>query len=155
MVEAEFAAMVAQFGAAGLVGWMWLAERRSAGARERQLTAAHERIMEQHTRLEVLVSAVEANTRALATLEVGQRRVIELLRSFAAGAGRDGEQVRPQAMEHRRHGAARAGRRRGGRGTGWGLRWGNFPRAGDGREADGGGGSVGGSEGSAGASGAD
>jgi hypothetical protein len=79
MNEADLVGMIAQFGAAGLVAWMWLTERRTASEREKQLTAAHERVMAQRAELDVLVRALEANTRAITALEVGQRHVLELV----------------------------------------------------------------------------
>ena len=60
-----------QFGIAGLIAWMWMTERRAALGRERQLTEAHERLMEQRTQLEALVRLVAENTRALASIETG------------------------------------------------------------------------------------
>lgn len=73
MPEADFAAAVAQLGAAGLIGWMWLSERRAAAAREAQLRELHERLMQERPQVAVLVSVVRENTRALAAIESGQR----------------------------------------------------------------------------------
>ncbi len=70
---------MAQLGAAGLIGLMWLSERRAATERERQLAEQHERIKRDRTELSVLVSVIEANTRALASLESGQGRLIAAL----------------------------------------------------------------------------
>lgn len=83
MAEIEMAATLAQFGAAGLVGWMWLSERRAAAQRERQLTEAHERVVRQHEEIGVLVKALDDNTRALSSLEAGQRRLLEMLDTLA------------------------------------------------------------------------
>lgn len=79
MMESDVTGMVAQLGAAGLMGWMWLSERRAAGLREQQLAQAHERLMQERNNLEVLLRAVESSTRTLTALEVGQRQVVELL----------------------------------------------------------------------------
>ncbi|MBX3359691.1 MAG: hypothetical protein KF745_14825 [Phycisphaeraceae bacterium] len=78
-MEAEVASAVAQFGVAGLVGWMWLSERRSAAAREQQLGEAHQRLMENRQQLSVLIAALDQNTRAMTAVELGQRRAVELL----------------------------------------------------------------------------
>jgi biopolymer transport protein ExbB/TolQ len=79
MVEGELAAAVAQFGAAGIVGWMWLSERRAAAVREKQLAEAHERLINERQNLDVVLRALENSTRTLTALEVGQRQVVELL----------------------------------------------------------------------------
>lgn len=77
-MEAELAAL-AQFGVAGLVCWMWLAERRAAGARERQMTEVHERLMRERRETDVLIAALGDNTRALASLESCQRGLVAML----------------------------------------------------------------------------
>ncbi len=71
--------IVAQFGPAGLIGLMWLAERRQAAKRERHLSEAHRRIMAQEPSIAALLSVVRDNTRAIASLEGTQRRVIEMI----------------------------------------------------------------------------
>ncbi len=69
-----------------LIGWMWIVERRAASVRERQLQEAHDRMLADRTRLEVLVQALRDNTRALTALEVGQRGVTEVLRRLGVSA---------------------------------------------------------------------
>ena len=71
---------LAQLGAAGLIGWMWLTERRSAAERERQLTAAHDRILHERESLGTLIGALNGNTRALTLLEAGQRELAAAVR---------------------------------------------------------------------------
>lgn len=71
---------LAQLGAAGLIGWMWLTERRAAAEREQQLREAHAAILDERPRLEVLLRALDANTRAITALEVGQRQLVEVVR---------------------------------------------------------------------------
>ncbi len=78
-MEAELAAAVTQFGVAGLIGWMWITERRASAAREKQIGELHDRIMRERTELEVLVTALKENTRALTALETGQRGLVALL----------------------------------------------------------------------------
>ncbi len=87
MIEAELAAALAQFGVAGLVGWMWLSERRSAGVKERELSEAHRRLVEDRSALGALLDTVRANTRAMTALEIVQR---ELIAAFRAGSSRQG-----------------------------------------------------------------
>ena len=79
MIEPEMLAVVTQLGAAGLMGVMWLSERRGAAQREQQLSSAHERIMLQQKHLDVLVRALEDNTRALISLMGHQRELAGLL----------------------------------------------------------------------------
>ncbi len=80
-MEQEVLAAIAQFGAAGLIGWMWLTERRTAAERERQLADLHARVMEDRTSLTVLVGALSDNTKALTALEAGQRELVRVLAS--------------------------------------------------------------------------
>ena len=81
-MEVEALASLTQFGVAGLIGWMWIVERRAAAVRDRQVQEAHDRMLSDKTRLEVLVQALRENTRALTALEVGQRGFIALLERF-------------------------------------------------------------------------
>ncbi len=85
MMEAEVAAVLAQFGVAGLIGWMWMTERRASSAREKQIGELHDRILRERTELEVLVTVVKENTRALSALETGQRGLVALLSRMAPG----------------------------------------------------------------------
>jgi hypothetical protein len=75
----ELAGALAQFGTAGLIGWMWLTERRAAAARERQLSEAHERLMHERMSFELVVAAIKENTKVLTALEVGQRTLTGVL----------------------------------------------------------------------------
>lgn len=99
-MEVEALASLTQFGVAGLVGCMWIVERRAAAERERQLEQTHARLMQERTQLGVLMEALRENTRALTALEQGQRGVLGVLRWLAderaggaavdrAGAGSD------------------------------------------------------------------
>lgn len=72
----ELLPALAQFGAAGIIGWMWLTERRAAADREAQLRQAHEALMTERPRLEALLRALDANTRAITALELGQRNLL-------------------------------------------------------------------------------
>ena len=75
----ELTAAFAQFGTAGLIGWMWLTERRAAAVRERQLTEAHDRLLHERACFDQVVTAIKDNTRALATLDSGHRALITAL----------------------------------------------------------------------------
>ncbi len=84
-IEAEIATVLAQMGAAGLIGLMWLSERRAAAERDRQMTQLHDRIMGDTRELGVLLSALESNTRAMVSLESGQRRLTDAIEKREVG----------------------------------------------------------------------
>jgi len=72
----------ASFGAAGLMGAMWLWERRLSRLREAQLTDAHGRIVRDEQRLSKLVQVVEQNTAAVASFSETQRQVVDALKDL-------------------------------------------------------------------------
>lgn len=82
-MEMDLMAMATQFGMSGLIAWMWLTERRGATQREKQLSEAHERLMEQRVQLDSLLQVVADNARAVAAVEAGQRALGTLLESLA------------------------------------------------------------------------
>ena len=55
-------------GAAGVMGAMWLWERRTSRTREEQLTATHDRLICDRVQLDALVDIVQQNTQAMARL---------------------------------------------------------------------------------------
>lgn len=67
------------FGAAGLMGAMWLCERRMSRTREEQINAAHQRIARDEERLACLTDVVERNTAAIIGLSQLQQRQTHLL----------------------------------------------------------------------------
>lgn len=68
-----------QFGAAGLMGALWLWERLLSRRRERQLTEAHAHILAQQQHLKVLIRLVRRNTLALERFSESQQRLNDLL----------------------------------------------------------------------------
>lgn len=72
---------LAQCGVAGLIGWMWLTERRAAADRDKQLTEAHAQLLSDHKTIDVLLKALDDNTRAITTLESTQRALINSIRA--------------------------------------------------------------------------
>ena len=68
-----------QFGAAGLIGVLWVLERRHASIRDRQLDEAHRKIATSERDLEALLGVVKENTKAINTLEQSQLHIISLL----------------------------------------------------------------------------
>ncbi len=83
----ELAATLTQFGAAGLMGWLWLGERRHAAQRERELTEAHTRLTSDRSCLDATLAALRDNTRALSAIEAGQRSLGALLQALLRGRG--------------------------------------------------------------------
>lgn len=98
MPDLEIATTLTQFGMAGLIAWMWLTERQAASGRERQLSEAHERIVDQRVQLDALLTVISENTRAVAALESGQRalsRLVERVAGEPAGSPPSAEPGRP------------------------------------------------------------
>jgi hypothetical protein len=73
---------LANFGAAGLMGTMWLWERRLSRMREQQLSDAHARIVRDEERLIELTRVVEQNTSALSRFTETQRQVAEVIKDL-------------------------------------------------------------------------
>lgn len=84
MPDLELTTTLTQFGMAGLIAWMWLTERHAASGRERQLTEAHERILDQRVQLDALLTVISENTRAVAALEASQRALSRLAERVAS-----------------------------------------------------------------------
>jgi hypothetical protein len=70
---------IASLGAAGVMGAMWLWERKANRQREEQLTASHERIVRDEERLDKLTQVVEQNTAAFVRFNETQRETRETL----------------------------------------------------------------------------
>jgi hypothetical protein len=64
MMPLDIVQELAQFGAAGLMGMLWIWERRLSRQREQQLVEAHTRLMENRLHLKALVKLVRRNTEA-------------------------------------------------------------------------------------------
>ena len=61
------------FGAAGLMGALWLWERRLNRQREEQLDEAHSRVQRDEQRLDALTDALERNTTAFVQFSESQQ----------------------------------------------------------------------------------
>ncbi len=59
-----FTEALAQFGAAGLMGFLWVWERLHSRLREQQLSQAHDRLTAQRESLDALCELVRESTRA-------------------------------------------------------------------------------------------
>jgi hypothetical protein len=67
------------FGMAGLMGAMWLWERRTSRQREQQLDEAHARILSDRIGLEQLIDVVRQNTEALGRFTATQEQLLRQL----------------------------------------------------------------------------
>jgi len=70
------------FGAAGLMGAMWLCERKLNRDREQQLTDAHHRIGRDEERLAKLTEVIDRNTSAITSFVETQRDMAESIRNL-------------------------------------------------------------------------
>lgn len=68
------------FGAAGLMGTMWLIERKLSRTREEQLADAHKRITRDEEKLSCLTDVISRNTAAIVRLVQNQDHQAELLK---------------------------------------------------------------------------
>lgn len=71
---------LANFGTAGLMGAMWLAERRLNRTREEQLIQAHNRILRDEQKLNCLTDVVNRNTAAIVRFVQHQKQQSELIK---------------------------------------------------------------------------
>jgi len=78
--------IITQFGAAGLIGVLWIIERRHAMLRDRQLDEAHKSITALRAEGDSMLTVIKENTRAITALEGSQRQLVRLLESLTAGA---------------------------------------------------------------------
>lgn len=70
---------LAQFGAAGFMGLMWLWERRTSQKREQQIDEAHARILSDQVQLDQLIAVVQQNVAAITRLTATQEQVVRRL----------------------------------------------------------------------------
>ena len=73
---------LASFGAAGLMGALWVWERRLSRTREEQLTESHGRILRDEQRLSRLSEVIDHNTDAIARFTETQRQLCETWRQM-------------------------------------------------------------------------
>ena len=70
------------FGAAGLMGAMWLWERKLSRQREQQLHEAHQRIGRDEQKLEQFTQVVERNSSAFSRFSESHRQTNETIREL-------------------------------------------------------------------------
>ena len=76
----EALSQLTSLGAAGIMGAMWLWERRSSRAREEQLDEAHARILGDRVQLEQLIEVVRDNAKAMTRLTAGVEQLVGKLK---------------------------------------------------------------------------
>lgn len=67
---------ITSLGASGIMGAMWLWERRMGRQRETQLDEAHSRILSDRVQLEELIRVVEQNSEAMSRLTASQEQLM-------------------------------------------------------------------------------
>jgi hypothetical protein len=77
-------------GAAGLMGAMWLWERRTSQKREQQIDESHARIMSDRIQLEQLIDVVKQNTEVLARLCATQEQLVREFHNLSPRGERAG-----------------------------------------------------------------
>ena len=68
---------LANLGTAGLMGAMWLWERRTSRQRDQQLDESHSRILADRIQLDQLITLVRPNTEALTRLTPPQEQFLQ------------------------------------------------------------------------------
>ena len=76
------------FGAAGLMGAMWLWERKTSRQREEQLDEAHVRILGDRVQLDQLIDVVRQNAAAMTRLSAIQDQLVRKLDRENQNAGK-------------------------------------------------------------------
>jgi len=82
-MQPDLVPIVTQYGVAGLMGMLWLFERRHSSQRERELTESHTRLMQQHTELSELMGVIKENSVAITSLESSQARLSRVCEEIA------------------------------------------------------------------------
>ena len=77
---------LASLGSAGLMGALWIWERRLSRLREAQLTEVHDRLMDERGATRLMADLIRRNTAALARLQVTQDQLVRLLSNWQADA---------------------------------------------------------------------
>jgi hypothetical protein len=72
-------AQLTSLGAAGIMGAMWLWERRMSRQRDQQLDETHERILGDRVQLEQLIEVVRGNAEAMTRLTSVQDQLVRTL----------------------------------------------------------------------------
>lgn len=86
----DLATTLAQFGLAGFIAWMWLTERRHSADRDKRLEQSHDALMAERRESDVLLRALDENTRAIVQLEATQRQMLAMIERGVGASGAAG-----------------------------------------------------------------
>jgi hypothetical protein len=78
---------LASFGVAGLMGALWIWERKLSRARESELSEAHEALVQERGLLGIVNELVRHNTAALSSLQETQRQLVAILSKWTGPEG--------------------------------------------------------------------
>ena len=87
----------ASYGAAGLMGALWIWERRLSRSREAQLGETHERLMSDRGLARQMANLIRRNTAALSGLQATQDQLVLLLSTWREEDPPAAEQDKPAA----------------------------------------------------------
>jgi hypothetical protein len=76
MPVTDWLTQFSSLGTAGVMGAMWLWERRQSSTREKQIDEAHERILSDKVQLDQLIALVRQNVEALDRLSAAQEQLL-------------------------------------------------------------------------------
>jgi hypothetical protein len=76
---ADAFSQLTSLGAAGIMGAMWLWERRQSQQRDQQLDESHTRILGDRVQLEQLIEVVNTNAQAMTRLATVQDQLVRTL----------------------------------------------------------------------------
>jgi len=79
----EMVPLIAQYGIAGLMGALWLMERRHSATRERELSESHTLLVRQREELSEMMDVVKENSRAMSAVERSQARLTQVCEEIA------------------------------------------------------------------------
>ena len=69
----------ANLGAAGIIGMMWIAERKSSNKKDAQLSQSHNLILQKQDHIRCLTNVIKDNTTAITRLNETQKHQTSLL----------------------------------------------------------------------------
>jgi hypothetical protein len=85
LLQSEPLNQLTSLGAAGLMGAMWLWERRTSQKREQQLDEAHVRVMTDRIQLDQLIDVVKHSSEVMSRLCATQEQLLRELGGKAHG----------------------------------------------------------------------
>lgn len=85
LLQSQPLEQLTSFGAAGLMGAMWLWERRTSQKREQQLDEAHARIIGDRIQLDQLIDVVQRSSEVMSRLCATQEQLVRELGDRAHG----------------------------------------------------------------------